>query len=159
MIPFFRTWFVNLSKREQWLVGTAFLFTAALVLVYGIILPSFSALDRARERHEEAVLRRGRIEAVVESAGGYNARTTQASSAGIDMVIRQSAAENGFDILEAGSAVAGQMTLRIDKARAPALLAWLASLENRAVEVRTIALRPNANGTVTVDVQLQQVTK
>lgn len=154
-----RNWFGQLSQREQWLVGIAGAFAALVLLVFGIILPALSAIDNARTAHDEAVQRRGRIEATVAAATEQRAAGTPVGSASIDLIVTQSAAEQGFDIVKSANAAPGQMTFRMDQARASALFAWLAELEVQGVETRSITLRGGPSGSVTVDAQLQQVKR
>lgn len=159
MIGSIRNWFGQLSQREQWLVGIAGAFAALVLLVFGIILPALSAIDNARTAHDEAVQRRGRIEATVAAATEQRAAGTPVGSASIDLIVTQSAAEQGFDIVKSANAAPGQMTFRMDQARASALFAWLAELEVQGVETRSITLRGGPSGSVTVDAQLQQVKR
>lgn len=156
MIVHLRTWFAGLSRREQWLVGIAGVLTAWVMLVFAIILPAMSAIDEARLAHDEAVQRRGRIEAAVEGAMRQKPSGNAVTSADIDLVVSQSAAEKGFDLIKSASSGEGQIAFRIDAARAPALLAWLAELEAQSVDVRTVSLRSGASGSLTVDAQLQR---
>lgn len=157
MIAAMKTWFGQLSQREQYLVGIAGGLTALVILVFGIILPALSAIDNAKLAHDEAVQRRGRIEATVAAATASRAAGTAVGGAAIDLIVTQSAAEQGFDIIKSANAAPGQMTFRMDQARASALFAWLASLEAQGVETQTITLRGGPSGTVTVDAQLRQV--
>lgn len=158
MIVSLKNWFGQLSKREQWLVGIAGALAAFLV-IFGITLPTLSAIDSARTAHDEAVQRRGRIEATVAAATEQRAAGTLVGSASIDLIVTQSAAEQGFDIVKSANAAPGQMTFRMDQARASALFAWLAELEGQGVETRSITLRGGPTGSVTVDAQLQQVKR
>jgi general secretion pathway protein M len=156
MITAARTWFIGLSRREQWLVGIAGGLTAWVLLVFGIILPAMSAIDAARLAHDEAVQRRGRIEASVDGALRQKPSGRAAINADIDLVVTQSAAEKGFDLIKSAGSGQGQIAFRIDAARAPALLAWLAELETQGVDVRSVSLRGGASGSLTVDAQLQR---
>lgn len=157
MIEAIKTWFDKLSRRERYLVGIAGGLAALVILIFGIILPAFSAIDGAKSTHDEAVERRGRIEATVAAATANRAAGTAVGGAAIDLIVTQSAAEQGFDIIKSGNAAPGQMTFRMDQARASALFAWLASLEAQGVETQSITLRSSPSGTVTVDAVLRQV--
>jgi type II secretory pathway component PulM len=128
--------------------------TALVVAIFGILMPILSTIDQARLDHEEAVQRRGRIIASVDAAQQQTGLRSTAT-ADIDMLITQSAAEKGFDLVKSGNGAPGQISFRIDQARAPALLSWLTELEGQNVAVRAVTLRPGANSTVTVDAQLQ----
>ena len=159
MIAAARIWFVNLSSREQWLVGVAGALTALVLLIFAIILPFMSAIDRAKVDHDEAVQRRGRIEATVEATVGQKAAGSPVSGANIDLIVTQGAAEKGFDLIKSANSAPGHMTFRMDQARAPALFAWFAELETQGIQVRSINLRGGASGSLSVDAQLQQVAR
>lgn len=159
MIAAVRLWFAALSRREQWLVGLAAALAALVLLIFGILLPGMSVMEKAKIAHEEAVQRRGRIEATVAAALSQKPRSAVAASADIDLVVVQGAAEKGFDLIKSTNATPGQISFRIDQARAPALVAWLAELESQGVEVRTMTLRSNSGGSVVVDAQMQKVAR
>jgi len=155
MIAAIRLWFGALTQREQWLVGVAGALTALAVSIFGILLPILSAVDQAMIDHDDAVQRRGRIVATVDAAQIMETGQPSAATADIDLLITQNAAEKGFDLVKSANSAPGQISFRIDQARAPALLAWLTDLEGQNVVVRSVALRPGANSTVSVDAQLQ----
>jgi general secretion pathway protein M len=155
MMTAIRLWFVALTQREQWLVGAAGALTAIVLSIFGILLPISSAIDQAKLDHDDAVQRRGRIIATVDAAQKMEMGPPSAAAADIDLLITQNAAEKGFDLVKSANSPPGQISFRIDQARAPALLAWLTELEGQNVVVRSVALRPGANSTVSVDAQLQ----
>lgn len=155
MMTAIRLWFAALTQREQWLVGSAGALTAIVVSIFGILLPISSAIDQAKLDHDDAVQRRGRIIATVDAAQKMEMGPPSAATADIDLLITQNAAEKGFDLVKSANSPPGQISFRIDQARAPALLAWLTELEGQNVVVRSVALRPGANSTVSVDAQLQ----
>jgi general secretion pathway protein M len=155
MMAAIRLWFAALTQREQWLVGSAGALTAIVVSIFGILLPISSAIDQAKLDHDDAVQRRGRIIATVDAAQKMEMGTPSAATADIDLLITQNAAEKGFDLVKSANSPPGQISFRIDQARAPALLAWLTELEGQNLVVRSVALRPGANSTVSVDAQLQ----
>ena len=159
MIVSIRAWFDALSKREQYLVGIAGALMALVLLIFGIILPSLAAIDAAEVAHDAAVERRGRIEATVANAARQKTAGSPVSGAAIDLIVTQSAAEKGFDLIKSANTAPGQMTFRMDQARASALFAWLAELETQGIEARNITLRGGPGGSVTVDAQLRQVSK
>jgi general secretion pathway protein M len=155
MMTVIRLWFAALTQREQWLVGVASALTAIVVSIFGILLPISSAIDQAKLDHDDAVQRRGRIISTVDAAQKMEMGPPSAATADIDLLITQNAAEKGFDLVKSANSPPGQISFRIDQARAPALLAWLTELEGQNVVVRSVALRPGANSTVSVDAQLQ----
>lgn len=160
MITAVRTWYYGLSRREQWLVSIAAALAAIVLLNFAIILPSLAAIDRAEVAHDAAVERRGRIEATVDAALKQKPSARIAREADIALIVTQGAAEQGFELIKSANASApGQMTFRMDQARAPALLAWLTGLEAQGIAVSGLTLRGGANGSITVDAQLQKVSR
>jgi len=159
MIAVVRIWYARLSRRERLLVGSAGGLAALVLSLFGIIMPSLSAIDTTKLVHDEAVQRRGRVEATTDAAGMQMPSARALDSQDIELVVTQGAAEKGFDLIKSSNAVAGQVTFRIDQARAPALLAWLTELESQDVMVSSVALRGGANGAVSVDAKLQKATR
>lgn len=159
MIAAFRLWFAALTQREKWLVASAGGLTALVIGVFGIILPILSSIDQAALDLDEAAQRRGRIVALVESTRAQQTGSGQAVGSDIGLLVTQSAAEKGFDLVKSPNASTGQVGFRIDQARAPALLAWLTELEAQNIVVRGVTMRSGSNGTVTVDAQMQMRAK
>lgn len=159
MIATVRAWYGGLSRREQVLVGVAGALAASVLLIFGIIVPALSAIDRAELAHDEAVQRRGRIEATVDAVLAQKPSGRVAGGADIELIVTQGAAEKGFDLVKSANAAPGQMTFRMDQARAPALLAWLTELESQGVAINSLTLRSATNGSVTVEAQLQKVPR
>jgi general secretion pathway protein M len=155
MMAAIRLWFAALTRREQWLIGVAGALTALAVSIFGLLLPILSAVDQAKIDHDEAVQRRGRIIATVDAAQQQETGPRSAATADIDLLITQNAAEKGFDLVKSANSAPGQISFRIEQARTPAFLAWLTELEGQNLVVRSVALRPGANSTVSVDAQLQ----
>ena len=155
MIESVRLWFAALTQREKWLVATASILAGLSIAVFAIIMPALSVVEKAALDLDEAVQRRGRIVAKVASTQGQRSVARTAAAADIGLLVTQSAAEKGFDVIKSANAAQGQISIRIDQARAPAFLAWVNELEAQNIVVRTATLRSGANGTVTVEAQMQ----
>ncbi|MDH4398584.1 type II secretion system protein GspM [Sphingorhabdus sp.] len=155
MIESVRLWFAALTQREKWLVATAGILAGLSIAVFAIIMPALSVVEKAALDLDEAVQRRGRIVAKVASTQGQRSVAPMAAAADIGLLVTQSAAEKGFDVIKSTNAAPGQISIRIDQARAPAFLAWVNELEGQNIVVRTATLRSGANGTVTVEAQMQ----
>ena len=155
MIASVRLWFAALTQREKWLVATAGILAGLSIAVFAIIMPALSVVEKAALDLDEAVQRRGRIVAKVASTQGQRSVPRTAAAADIGLLVTQSAAEKGFDVIKSANAAQGQISIRIDQARAPAFLAWVNELEAQNIVVRTATLRSGANGTVTVEAQMQ----
>lgn len=148
-------WFAALTQREKWLVATAGILAGLSIAVFAIIMPALSVVEKAALDLDDAVQRRGRIVAKVASTQGQRSVARTAAAADIGLLVTQSAAEKGFDVIKSANAAQGQISIRIDQARAPAFLAWVNELEAQNIVVRTATLRSGANGTVTVEAQMQ----
>ena len=159
MIENLKTWYFALTSRERVFVSVAGVLTAVVVVIFGILLPTMSALEQAESGLDEAVQRRGRIEAAVEAASLQKPAAALPAQADIDLVVTQGAAEKGFDLLKPTNSAPGQVDFRIEQARAPALLAWLSELESQGISVSTITMRGGTNGSVTVEAQLRQTAR
>ena len=155
MIASVRLWFAALTQREKWLVATAGILAGLSIAVFAIIMPALSVVEKAALDLDEAVQRRGRIEAKVASTQGQRSVARTAAASDIGLLVTQSAAEKGFDVIKSANAAPGQISIGIDQARAPAFLAWVNELEAQNIVVRTATLRSEANGTVTVEAQMQ----
>ena len=155
MIESVRLWFAALTQREKWLVATASILAGLSIAVVAIIMPALSAVEKAALDLDEAVQRRGRIVAKVASTQGQRSVARTAAASDIGLLVTQSAAEKGFDVIKSANAAQGQISIRIDQARAPAFLAWVNELEAQNIVLRTATLRSGANGTVTVEAQMQ----
>ena len=155
MIESVRLWFAALTQREKWLVATAGILAGLSIAVFAIIMPALSVVEKAALDLDEAVQRRGRIVAKVASTQGQLSVARTAAAEDIGLLVTQSAAEKGFDVIKSANAAPGQISIRIDQARAPAFLAWVDELEAQNIVVRTVTLRSGANGTVTVEAQMQ----
>lgn len=159
MIAAVRAWYYGLSRREQVMVGAAGALAALVMVIFGVILPSMAAIGDAEIAHDEAVQRRGRIEATVGAALAQKPSRPLAGDADIALVVTQGAAEKGFDLIKSANATPGRITFRMDQARAPALLAWLTELELQGVAVSSITMRTGTNGSITVEAQLQKAAQ
>ena len=155
MIESVRLWFAALTQREKWLVATAGILAGLSIAVFAIIMPALSVVEKAALDLDEAVQRRGRIVAKVASTQGQLSVARTAAAEDIGLLVTQSAAEKGFDVIKSANAAPGQISIRIDQARAPAFLAWVNELEAQNIVMRTATLRSGANGTVTVEAQMQ----
>jgi general secretion pathway protein M len=156
MIDALKSWFMGLNQREQRLVGAAGILAALVVLVFGIIIPALAAIDNAKAAHDEAVERRGRIEALAARATSTKPTNEATVVADIDLVVTESASESGFDVLKSAGATPGEISFRIDQARAPALLNWLSALEDKGLQTESLTLRGSPAGVVIVEARMRR---
>lgn len=155
-----RQWWHGLTPREQVLIGIAGGLAAIVIGWFAIIMPLTSGLNAARDAHRIAAERHATIEARVDIATALraNASTPTVGATGqIDLVISQSAAEQGF-ILSRNDAVGRDgANIAIGSARSAALLGWLGVLEQQGLIAQALSLRPNADGTVAMTATIERV--
>jgi len=148
-----RNWWHSLSLRERWLVGTAAALSAILIGWFLIYAPLRSALATAEEAHGVAIDRQAAISARVAEikrleAAGNSAANRAASDAAVNLILSQSAAEQGFTLSRNDPVGTSGASIAIANVRAPALASWLTQLEAAGLTANDLTIRPNADGTV-----------
>jgi general secretion pathway protein M len=160
MIAQMKNWFEALSSREQWLVGIAGGLLALVVLVYGIAVPTYQAIDRAQTELAEATERRGRLEALAALAkAAPNSATgaaVVASGATLESMITEGATSGGFEISSGAAAGTDEYSFRLASTKAGPLLAWLTGLEAQGIMVSEIRLQQGEGGFVAADVRVRR---
>lgn len=149
----FLSWWQARSLREQRLLLVMFALLAVTFLWVGIYRPVQDALSRARERHQEAVVRLGEAGAQADAL-----RTMRGAQpplpAPLQTWVSQSATEAGF----ANATVAPQgerrVSVSIPSARPAPLLAWVAILEGQGIVVERFSARANSDPTLAVEMTL-----
>ncbi|MDZ7588687.1 MAG: type II secretion system protein GspM [Parasphingorhabdus sp.] len=149
-----RDWFSGLSGREKWLIGTAVALTLLILGWFAVIVPLSNGLTDARNRYDAAVIRNGSIAAKVDLLKNKDSAERRVSDLPINIIVAQSAGETGFTLDRSEPAGEGQLGIAISAARSTSLLKWLSDLEAQGINVREIAVRPGANGTVAVTATL-----
>jgi general secretion pathway protein M len=120
-----------------------------LVLVWLLIIrPLGDALDRAKQRHNTAVLQLAEARARSNPGG---ARPGTAASLPLDALISRTAADAGFTAARVTGGGPTTAQLVLDAARPQALFGWIASLESQGVRVDRLQARANPDRTVAVE--------
>ena len=156
MIATVQTWFAWLTGRERALVSIAGALVAAIVLVFGIVLPLGSAHDAAHVRHRAAVEASSRLLAQLATLEAPS--TARATLAGpVSQVLAASADSAGF-VLQSNQAQGSEAaTIAVPTARPAAALAWLDSLAAQGLVLDTLTITPAADGTVSLNAVLHRV--
>ncbi len=147
MIAQFKTFWAERSARERALLGVMFSMAAAMFLWFGIARPLAAARVRAEARLGSASDEAGLISARRSSAATKSYHGAQPIA---DMV-RATGSAAGFTVTRADGDGSGGVSLAVASARAPALFAWLGSLERQGVRVATLDLRANPDGSLAVE--------
>lgn len=155
MISTVQTWYAGLTARERTLVAIAAGLAAAIVLVFGIVLPLGRAHDAAHARHREAVEASSRLLAQL-AALEAPASNRAALSGPVAQVVAASADSAGF-VLQANQAQGAEAaTIAVPTARPSAALAWLDSLAAQGIVLQSLTMTPAADGSVSVNASLRR---
>lgn len=149
-------WFAGLTGRERVLVTLAGAILAAIILVYGIILPVGRAHDAATERHRLALDNAGRVQAGLAALKSARAAKAGGGGGSLHLIIASEADALGFD-LPSNQPRGNDMTaINIPAARPQVLLRWIADLESRGIILESLALRPAPDGSVAANAVLRR---
>ena len=156
MIAGVQTWFAGLTQRERSLVAVAGGLAAAIVLVFGIVLPLGRAHDAAHVRNRQAVEASSRL--LAQLAALEAPATSRATLAGpVSQVIAASADSAGFVLQSNQARGAEAATIAVPTARPSAALAWLDSLAAQGIVLENLTMTPAADGSVSVNASLRRV--
>ena len=159
MMASLKSWFSALSKREQIMVSILGVLMAVIGGYYLVFVPIQNAINGAKEQHSQAVQSYGNIAAKVqqlkESKKQPRVREIRGNdSSALNIYIGQSAGEIGF-ALEKNAAVGNnRVDIIIAAARSKPLFTWLAKLEEEGIESRSLSVKSQANGTLSVEASL-----
>ena len=153
-----QNWFVGRTPRERTLVVVAGGLAAAIVLVFGIVLPLGRAHDAAHIRHRAAVEASSRLLAQVAALEAT--ATTRPTLAGpVSQIIATSADSAGFVLQSNQAQGAEAATIAVPTARPSAALAWLDSLAAQGIVLENLTMTPAVDGSVSVNASLRRVAK
>ncbi|MBA2920128.1 type II secretion system protein M [Sphingomonas sp. MAH-20] len=149
----FLDWWRQRSVREQRLLLVMFALLAVTILWLGLYRPIEDARSRARDRHQQAVVRLA--EARV-AAAAFKRAPVLSLSAPLASVVTRSAADAGFANAIVTSRGDRRVAVSIASARPAPVFAWIAALEARGIAVEQLSARANADPTLAVDATLAE---
>ena len=156
MIGTVQSWLAGLTQRERTLVAIAAGLAAAIVLVFGIVLPLGRAHDAAHVHHREAVVASSRL--LAQMAALEAPATTRPTLAGpVSQIIATSADSAGFVLQSNQAQGAEAATIAVPTARPSAALAWLDRLAAQGIVLQSLTMTPAADGSVSVNASLRRV--
>jgi general secretion pathway protein M len=150
-----RAWDDGLTARERLLVTFAAALAAAVVFVFGIVLPLGRAHDAAHERHRAAVETTGRLLAQLAALEAPSPQRP-ALAGPIAQVVAASADGAGF-VLQSNQPRGNDATLVVvPTARPAAALAWLDGLAAQGIVLESLTMTPAPDGSVAVNATLRR---
>lgn len=155
MIVRVTTWYGGLTPRERVFVAIATGLAAAVVFVFGIVLPLGRAHDAAHQRHRASVEASARVLAqlaALEAPAGQ--RATLAGP--LAQVVAASADSAGFVLQTNQPRGNDAAQVVVPTARPAAALAWLDSLAAQGVVLESLTMTPAADGSVAVNASLRR---
>lgn len=152
-----KSWWADLSQREQMLVGVMGLLIFIVFIWLAIARPVEAGLTNARERQAQAQDRNAAIRAKVKALETLPPQPASAAAGSLDQMVGQSAGETGFTLERAQAQGEDRVELAIASARPTALFGWIASLEAQGVVVETLTVQPAPTaGTISVRAVLKR---
>ena len=149
-------WYSGLTQRERGLVAIALGLGAAVVLVFGMVLPLGAAHDAAHLRHGAATQASARL---LAQLAALEAPAPQRSTVAgpLAQIVAASADSAGF-VLQSNQPRGNDTTLVVvPTARPPAALAWLDGLAAQGIVLENLTMTPAADGSVAVNATLKRV--
>jgi general secretion pathway protein M len=150
----FQTWWAERSQREQWMLGVMVAAIAAFLLWFAVLLPLASALERARVRHDQAVVDLATVRGKASALKSILAKPMLPLGAPVATFVSQSAGEAGFTLSRSDPVGTNGVAISIVAAKSPALFDWLGSLDARGIFVSQLSIRTNSDMTIAVDATL-----
>lgn len=144
----FSAWWATRSARERNLLLVMFGLLALVLIWLLVVRPLGDALDRAKQRHNTAVLQLAEARARSNPGG---ARTGGTPPLPLDALISRTATDAGFTAAQVTGGGPTTAQLRLDAARPQALFGWIATLEAQGVRVERLQARANPDRTVAVE--------
>jgi general secretion pathway protein M len=141
-------WWATRSTREQRLLLVMFGLIALLLVWLLVIRPLGDALDRAKQRHNVAVLALAEARARSNPGG---ARAGGPPPLPLDALVSRTAADAGFTAARVTGGGPNMARMTLDAARPQALFGWIATLEAQGVRIERLQARANPDRTVAVE--------
>lgn len=154
MIEQLRTWWGERSPREQWMLGAMTSVIAAFLLWFAVITPLASGLERARARHNQAVIDLATVRGKASALKAILAQPVLPLGAPVPAFVSQSASDAGFTLSRTDPVGTNGVAITIAAAKSPALFNWLKSLDARGIFVSQLSIRINSDMTVAADATL-----
>lgn len=147
-------WYRARSMREQYLLlaGAAM---ALLALGYFLVVPLGDALESAKARHADAVIRLGETQARVDAVKAAQADRAAPLAGPLEAMVRTRANDAGFALASVAPQGGDRVQITIASARPGALTGWIADLESSGILVDRLGMTDNGDRTVAVQMTLK----
>lgn len=147
-------WYRARSRREQYLLlaGAAM---AVLALGYFLVVPLGDALESAKTRHGDAVIRLGETQARVDAVKAAQADRAAPLAGPLEAMVRTRANDAGFALASVVPQGGDRVQITIASARPGALIGWIADLEASGMLVDRLGTTDNGDRTVAVQMTLK----
>jgi general secretion pathway protein M len=150
----FRNWWGERSPREQWMLSLMVTTIAAFLVWFAVLMPLAKGLERARTRHNQAVVDLTTVRGKAAALKAIRAKPAPLLGAPLPTFISQSGGEAGFTLSRADPVGTNGVAISIVAAKSPALFDWLNSLDARGIFVSGLTIRTNSDMTIAVDATL-----
>lgn len=148
-------WADRLQPRERVLLGVLGGLLLALLLLYGLVLPLRGWAAEAQLRHAQAAQEQVLFSSQVAALGMARAAMAQRSDEPLAAIAMRTAGSAGVPLSATTPLADGGLALTFETARAPAVLDWIARLEqDEAIRISSLTLQRSTVGLVTGQVML-----
>ncbi|RIA45574.1 type II secretion system protein M (GspM) [Hephaestia caeni] len=158
MIASLHAWWIARAPREKRLIAAMVALMAIVILWLGVLRPVTRGLADAKAAHRVAIDRAAGVKAGLALLRHAAPRPPRIDGP-LDQFIASSAAEAGFTLDGNTAAGPDTVSITIGAARAPALLAWLSTVEAKGLVIDSAAIQPGANRTVSARITVRRVTR
>ncbi|MEK6637474.1 MAG: type II secretion system protein M [Pseudomonadota bacterium] len=154
MIAQFRSWWGERSLREQWMLVFMVTAIAAFLMWFAVLMPLANGLERARARHNQAVVDLATVRGKASALKTILAKPALPLGAPVPAFVSQSAGEAGFTLSRTDPVGTNGVVIAIVAAKSPAMFDWLNNLDARGIFVSQLTIRTNSDMTIAVDATL-----
>ncbi len=150
----FANWWRERSQREHILLSVMIALLTITALWFGLWQPVLRWQQHSRDRLERATLL---LSGVNQQAAWLRQQSPGKPQMGaLSDSVAESAANAGFQISRTDMSQDGALSIQIASARAPALFAWIASLDQQQIFVDAIKLTTKSDATLAANITLKR---
>jgi general secretion pathway protein M len=151
-------WFMSRTPRERWLLMLMLAILVPLLTYYAIYRPLTGAIERAQQRHDQAVRAHGLVLARLSQLDQAKrpAVAAPAGNAPLSLRVTEAAALAGISLSANEPRGATSALITLAPSAPTAALRWLRGLEEQGIIVRELAITPQPGGQVVATATLSQ---
>ena len=154
-----RDWFMGRTERERWLIALMLAIAVPMLIYFAVYRPLTQSIERAQQRHVEAVRTHGLVLARIAQLNSAQRPTlapTGGSNASLSLRVTEAAALAGVSLSANEPRGEGSATITLAPAVPTSALRWLRQLETQGIIVRELSVTPQPGGLVVATATLSR---